>query len=94
MEQNDNKLMVQNILKNRNRYLVSVGMLPIFFIGIVVFGKASDAVVTVFMAIAIPAILLQIPVFNKKCPSCGKSFFIIKIMTKPFTNKCVNCGFK
>jgi len=93
MEQNDHKLIVQNILRNRNRYLVSVGLLPIIFIGIVVFGKASDEVVTVFMAIAIPAIFLQIPIFYKKCPSCGKLFFIKKIVTKPFTNKCVNCGF-
>ena len=94
MIQNNQNQVIETILKQRKWYLLSVAIMIPIFIGVVVLGLASEQVVKAGFAIAILVIFLQVPVFYKKCPNCGKFFFIKKFVTKPFTNKCVNCGIK
>ena len=83
---------VKLALRSRTRLLVCFLTLPLYIIAVwVLLSNSREVGALMWIYIALYSVF-AIDMVRRRCPSCGKQFFVKSILLNLFTTRCVHCG--
>ena len=88
----DKRPQLLRVLRARTRLLVCIATFPVYAVGVWMLlsnGRSIDSFMFIYMALW-SAFALNMS--TRKCPACGRQFFVKVIFLNLLTKRCVHCG--